>query len=315
MDDSASLSTPPIDVAKVLQAKAPALLNSVSAARSGTVLVGLIGAGIQRSKSPIMHEREAAALNILLSYKLIDLNVLGLGTAALGDLIAWAESAGFAGLNITHPCKQAAVACVDALSEDAKAIGAINTIVFRDRIRMGHNTDCSGFGESFRREAGGFSKRNVVLLGAGGAGSAVARALLLNHVRALAVYDTDGVRAERLVAQLNEPFRMRRAAVATDLTAALATADGLVNATPLGTDMHPGIPIDVQFIRPNMWVADINYFRLETALLAEARKIGCMTIAGRGMAIFQAGHSFELFTGKKPDVERMERHFEASPRT
>jgi shikimate dehydrogenase len=312
MPDDLAQTDPPYDVPTALRTHAPDLVDAVAGAPAGTTLVGLIGAGIRRSKSPDMHEREAVALGIPLVYRLIDLDVLSLPPEALAELMAWAEAAGFAGLNITHPCKQAAVEQVASLSDDAAAIGAINTVVFRAGTRAGHNTDCSGFGASFARESAGLSKRRALLLGAGGAGSAVARALLLAGVGALAVHDPQPERAERLAGQLCRRFGAGRAVVASGVPAAAGAADGLVNATPIGTDSHPGVPIDPGLLRPEMWVADINYFRPETDLLAAARKLGCRTIAGKGMAIFQAAHAFELFTGRRPDVGRMTRHFETA---
>jgi quinate/shikimate dehydrogenase (NAD+) len=314
MPDDAAQTEPPYDVSKALETRAPDLLAAAAAAVAGAVVVGLIGAGIQRSRTPAMHEREAAALGIRLIYKLIDLSVLALPPEALGDLMAWAERAGFAGLNITYPCKQAAVEFVDTRTDDGQAIGAINTVVFKDGTRLGHNTDCSGFAESFRREGAGFSKGRAVLLGAGGAGSAVAHALLLADVGSLAIHDLDAARAEALADRLCRGFGASRATAVSDVAAAVAAADGLVNATPVGADTHPGIPIDPALLRPEMWVVDVNYFAAETELLAAARTLGCRTIAGKGMAIFQAAHAFELFTGRKPDAARMERHFEAAQR-
>ena len=116
-----------------------------------SILVGLIGAGIQSSLSPAMHEREGAAQGMRYAYRLIDLDVLGLTAAALPDLVTAAERQGFAGLNITFPCKQAVIEWLDELSPDARAIGAVNTVLLGDGKRIGHNTDCSGFAESFSR--------------------------------------------------------------------------------------------------------------------------------------------------------------------
>ncbi len=116
-------------ISRTLGSDGSSLAAAVANAPKGTFLVGLIGAGIQDSRTPAMHESEADHLNIPLVYKLIDLTALSLPPEALGDLIQWAESSGFAGLNITHPCKQTAVNFVDSLSEDAAAIEAINTIV------------------------------------------------------------------------------------------------------------------------------------------------------------------------------------------
>src|SRR5579862_6338798 len=118
-----------------------------------TVLIGLIGASIQASRSPALHMREGMAQGLAYIYRLIDLEVLGLATDALPELIGAARRFRFTGLNITHPCKQSVIPLLDELSADARAIGAVNTVVFAaDGRTAGHNTDWSGFAESFRRE-------------------------------------------------------------------------------------------------------------------------------------------------------------------
>jgi quinate/shikimate dehydrogenase (NAD+) len=86
-------------------------------------------------------------------------------------------------------------------------------------------------------------------------------------------------------------------------------ADGLVHATPTGMEGHPGIALDPGLLHPRLWVADIVYRPLETELLRAARERGCRTLSGGGMVVFQAAGSFELFTGVRPDRERMLRHF------
>ncbi|TKW76757.1 MAG: shikimate dehydrogenase, partial [Bradyrhizobium icense] len=132
-----------------------------------SILVGLIGAGIQSSLSPAMHMHEGEAQGLRYTYRLIDLDVLGRTAAALPELIASAEREGFAGLNITFPCKQAVIEWLDELSPDARAIGAVNTVLFTGGRRIGHNTDWSGFAESFRRRMGDVGRGRVVLFGAG----------------------------------------------------------------------------------------------------------------------------------------------------
>jgi Shikimate dehydrogenase substrate binding domain len=161
---------------------------------SQPILVGLIGAGIQSSLSPAMHQREGAAQGFGYTYRLIDLDLLGLTAAALPDLMASAEREGFAGLNITFPCKQAVIERLDELSPDARAIGAVNTVLFGNGRRIGHNTDCSGFAESFRRAMANARRDRVVLFGAGGAGAAVAHALLTLDTRQLVLLDVDAGR-------------------------------------------------------------------------------------------------------------------------
>lgn len=273
-------------------------------------LLGLIGEGIQKSRTPAMHELEGDAQGLRVLYRLIDLHELGLGPDALPELLMAAERMGFSGLNITHPCKQAVIPLLHDLSPDARALGAVNTIVFSDGKRIGHNTDCSGFAENFRRGLGGAARERVVQIGAGGAGAAVSWALLKEGVRELAIADVDASRAQRLADLLCAAFGAGRALVCADLAAAAARANGIVNCTPIGMAAHPGSPLDPALLRPDMWVADIVYFPLETELLAQARKIGCRTLSGGGMAVFQAVDAFRLFTGREPDVDRMIRRFD-----
>jgi quinate/shikimate dehydrogenase (NAD+) len=273
------------------------------------LLLGLIGAGIQASRAPAMHETEAAAHGIRCIYKLIDLTTLGLHVDALADLLTAAERLGFAGLNITHPCKQAVIPLLTELSSAARAIGAVNTVLLRDGRRIGHNTDWWGFAESFRRGFADAPRRNVVQLGAGGAGVAVAHALLTLGTGLLAIADIDSDRAEALARQLCSRFGADRAAACGDVPAALAMADGLVNATPVGMVGHPGMPLAVALLRPSLWVAEVIYFPLETELLRAARAKGCRTLDGGGMAVMQAAEAFRLFSGIAADPERMLRHF------
>jgi shikimate dehydrogenase len=274
-----------------------------------SILVGLIGAGIQSSLSPAMHEREGEAQGLRYEYRLIDLDVPGRTAAALPELIASAEREGFAGLNITFPCKQAVIECLDELSPDARAIGAVNTVLFRGGRRIGHNTDWSGFAESFRRSTGDVRRGRVVQFGAGGAGAAVAHALLTLDVRTLVLIDTDGARAAALAETLCGRFGAGRAIALDDTGSALRGADGLVNATPVGMAKFPGLPLPAKLLSPELWVADVVYFPLETALLAEARARGCRTLSGAGMAVFQAAEAFRLFSGVEPDADRMLAHF------
>jgi quinate/shikimate dehydrogenase (NAD+) len=274
-----------------------------------SILVGLIGAGIQSSLSPAMHEREGAAQGFGYTYRLIDLDLLGLTAAALPDLMASAEREGFAGLNITFPCKQAVIDWLDELSPDARAIGAVNTVLFGNGRRIGHNTDCSGFAESFRRAMPDIRRDRVVLFGAGGAGAAVAHALLTLETRQLVLVDVDAGRARDLAEALRVRFGAGRALALEDPAAAIAGADGMINATPVGMARFPGLPLPADLLSSDLWVADIVYFPLETQLLATANSRGCRIMSGAGMAVFQAAGAFRLFSGAEPDTNRMLAHF------
>jgi shikimate dehydrogenase len=268
-------------------------------------LIGLIGTGIQGSLTPAMHMQEAEALGFRHIYRLIDLTVLGPGTDALPDLLTAAERMGFNGLNITHPCKQLVLPLLHELADDARAIGAVNTVVFKDGKRVGHNTDASGFAAAFRRGLADVRLARVVQLGAGGAGCAVANAALGLGIGQLELVDTDAARAQDLAARLCARFGGGRAIVSHSLADSVAAADGLINSTPLGMAKYPGQAVPAEMLRPGHWVADIVYFPLETALLASARAKGCRILNGGGMAVFQAVEAFRLFTGATPDPERM----------
>jgi len=276
------------------------------------VLVGLIGAGIQASRTPAMHEREGAEQGLRYIYKLIDLDVLRLGPGALSELVTAARRMGFAGLNITYPCKQTIIPLLDELTPDAHALGAVNTVVFQDGRSIGHNTDWWGFAESFKRELADVVRDRVVQFGAGGAGAAVAHALLELGVQELIIVDTDPVRAEHLSAELCDRFGANRAVgLVGTLDEAVATANGVVNTTPVGMAKYPGMALPAHLLRPELWVADIVYFPLETELLRSARALGCRSMGGGGMAVFQAVGAFRLFTGVEPDPERMRQHFQS----
>lgn len=274
-----------------------------------SILAGLIGAGIQASRTPAMHEHEGDAQGIRYLYRLIDLDQLKLDSTALPDLLSAAERMSFTGLNITFPCKQAIIPLLDELSDEARGIGAVNTVVFKDGKRIGHNTDCLGFSEGFKRGLGDVERRRVVQMGAGGAGAAVAHALLSEGVEQLSIFDVEAERAQALAANLNKHFGSPRAQAGGDLSAAMSEADGLVNTTPMGMAKLPGMPVPKELLRKELWVAEIVYFPLETELLREARAIGCRTLDGGNMAVFQAVKAFELFSGAEADAQRMLEHF------
>jgi shikimate dehydrogenase len=272
--------------------------------------LGLIGSGIQASKAPALHEAEAAAQGIRCVYQLLDLDVLNVGAGHLAELLADAERRGFAGLNITHPCKQAVIPLLHELSPNAQAVGAVNTVHFCGGRRTGYNTDAWGFEEGFRHDMQGASVAAVAQVGAGGAGAATAYALLELGARELRILDIDPSRAEALAAGLSERFPDREVRAWRELSAATHGVDGIVNATPMGMAKHPGSAVPAGLLRPDLWVADIVYFPRETELLRTARAMGCRTLDGGGMAVYQAVRAFEIFTGRTADADRMRRHFE-----
>jgi shikimate dehydrogenase len=267
------------------------------------VVVGLIGAGIGGSLSPQLHEREAALLGFEYEYRLLDLDELDRPATDVGALVREARRDGLRGLNVTHPCKQLVLGELDALSAEAEALGAVNTVVFDDDRVVGHNTDSSGFREAFERRLPGARTDRVVLLGAGGAGAAVGQAILAAGAGHVTILDVERDRAEALAQRCGAD-----AASMDELDAALARADGLIHATPTGMDAHPGSAVPADLLDPRLWVADVVYMPIETQLLKDARERGCRTLDGAAMVALQAAGSLELFTGARPDRDRMLEH-------
>jgi shikimate dehydrogenase len=178
-------------------------------------LVGLIGSGIGPSLSPALREREADHHGLRYLYRTIDIADLGLDAGAAGCLVRTARRFGYTGLNITHPCKQTVIEHLDELAPEAATLGAVNTVTFEAGRAVGHNTDWTGFA----RGLPGAPTRRIVQLGAGGAGSAVAHALLALGAERVDVVDEREERAAALVAALSDSFGADRAGVNQDLAA------------------------------------------------------------------------------------------------
>lgn len=271
-------------------------------------LVGLIGANIGQSLSPALHEDAFAAIGIVGHYHLMDVDTLPGRT--LPDLLAAARTAGFAGVNVTFPFKEAVIPLLDAVSPEARQIGAVNTVVIDPAGRTtGHNTDRSGFRSAFLEAFGPDAARgrSVLQLGAGGAGRAVAFALRDLGVARLGIYDRDRQRAHNLCADLGEGCEV----LATPESVAPAAA-GIVNATPIGMTGHPGLPMTPALVQPGQFVADVIYTPLETDFLKQARARGARTMGGAGMCVHQAVDAFRHFTGETPDIARLKRAFAAA---
>ena len=171
-------------------------------------------------------------------------------------------------------CKQAVIPLLDELAEEAQAIGAVNTVVRRGDRLVGHNTDGAGWSWGFRRALPAADLSRAVLIGAGGAGSACADAVLRLGATHLVIVDKDVPRAMALAARLNAHFDDGRASASADLRAALHRASGLIHATPTGTPNTPGLPLPAELLRHTMWVSDIVHVPLETALLNHDRPGG-----------------------------------------
>jgi shikimate dehydrogenase len=273
-------------------------------------LVGLIGGNIMKSLSPALHHDAFQAAGIDGFYQLMDVDKLA--GRSLPQLLDAARTAGFAGTNVTFPFKQDVLALLDAVDPEARQIGAVNTVVFgADGTSTGYNTDRRGFRRSFEEGLGRASAdgKIVVQVGAGGAGRAVAFALMDLGVAQLILHDREPAQARTLLADLAMHYGAGRSRLSADLAAEVATADGVANATPVGMHGIPGNPVPVDALHKGQWAADVIYTPIETAFIKAAAAKGCRVLTGGGMCVHQAAEAFRLFTGIEPDTKRMSRTF------
>src|SRR5699024_8360437 len=253
-----------------------------------TLLLGLIGYGIAKSRTPGMHEAEGLAQGIPTTYRVIDTGEAPAKDWALKDLLQAARTLGFNGLNITHPHKQEVLEFLDEVDERAAKIGAVNTVVIRDGKFYGYNTDVTGFGRGLEQGLPDAKLDSDVPVAAGGAGNAVAHSLIAAGVMNLYDADLDPVRAHQLAANVAASaiptagsFTVTGVDMA-DVEGYITEADGVVNATPVGMAQLPGTAFDTSILKPSQWVSDVIYLPLETQLLREAKEIGCAVIDGSG---------------------------------
>lgn len=288
------------------------ITGSDSATAQHPYLLGLLGAGVGPSLTPPMHMEEARHHGLSYVYRVIDTGADHLDDAQLSELLHSIVRLGFDGLNVTFPYKQQVLPLLDDLSPTARRLGAVNTVLVRDGRLEGHNTDVTGFAQALENHLAGASLASVVQVGAGGAGAAVADALLDRGVERLTVVDRDEQRATTLASELGQRYGDRdiSAVPADAIGEALEDADGMVNCTPTGMAHHPGSPVDPRLLRTHHWVADIVYRPLETELLVAARHRGCRVLHGGYMAVYQAARTFELVTGRSPRPARMLQHLE-----
>jgi shikimate dehydrogenase len=203
------------------------------------------------------------------------------------------------------------VPLLDELSPDARQIGAVNCVTFAASGRAaGYNTDRVGFRRNFEEGLGvaSVAGKTAVLVGAGGAGRAVAFGLMDLGVGMLVVHDTDRRQMASLIGDLDSHCA-GRCRMAMSLADDIAAAAGVVNATPVGMLGIGGVPFPPETLMPHHWVADVIYTPLETPLIAAARARGARVLTGGGMCVHQAAETFRLFTGREADLARMHRTF------
>ena len=268
--------------------------------------LGIFGWPVAHSKSPAMHESAARALGIPLVYE-----KFAVEPAALDAAIAEKHSSGITGYNLTVPHKQAVIPLLDSLSTEAKAIGAVNTVVKTEDGYVGHNTDAPGFVRSL--EEGGVQPEGlrVSIVGAGGA----ARAGIVGLAKAGAARITAIARRPEQAAALVEDLRPHvnaelDARALDDAREVFGETDLLVQATSATLESNPeadafakALPMDA--LPSNAAVVDMVYKPLRTSVLARAERLGLHTVDGLGMLLHQGAIAFEMWTGRTPPLDVM----------
>lgn len=273
---------------------------------SGTTrVVGVIGDPVAHSLSPGMHNAAYAAQGLDQVY--VAFHVL---PERLEQAVQGIRALGLAGVNVTIPHKQNIIPFLDELATSARLIGAVNTVVNRNGILIGHNTDGAGFLESLRTEAGFTPEKcRVLILGAGGAARAIGVQLALSGAARVDIANRTVERAAKLAGFLSAELNVASAAYGlASLTPALTEPyDLLVQTTSWGMAPHDDVPplLDPEALHPHALIADIVYTPQETSLLRAARERGCRTLEGLGMLVHQAALAHELWTGQKAPVAVM----------
>jgi shikimate dehydrogenase len=254
--------------------------------------LGLFGTGIQKSLAPFLHLQAGLQRGFELSYELFDLPPDS--SRELLGLLQQRQAEGFVGVNVTHPFKEVAAGLIQVSNPHIKSIGSVNTVRFADW--QGINTDYSGFIRAYRAQFA-TPPGSVLLLGAGGAGKAVAFALAALGASQIRLTDTNLSRAEDLAARL--PINCEVYSP-TDLKQA-AQADGIVNCTPIGMYQYPGLPLETSLIGGQRWAFDAIYTPLETAFLREVKAKGLEILSGAELFFYQGVDAFEWWSGQKLD--------------
>jgi len=262
-----------------------------------TQIFGIMGHPVEHSLSPVMHNAAFEALGIHAVYVpfMVKPEDLGRATMAL-------RAMGISGVNVTIPHKGGVIEFLDELDASAKQIGAVNTIVHRNKKLYGYNTDGPGFILSLRKD-GHFDPagKRVVILGAGGAAAAAAMSLADAGVRRIVIANRDKSRAEVLAKRVKKHFERETLPVALDEVRALywliKESDLLVNATSVGLNASEKLSLNLNSLHSKLFVYDLVY--RETQLLKTAKRKGLKCLDGLGMLVSQGARSFELFTGKR----------------
>lgn len=266
-----------------------------------TLLMGLMGSGIARSRMPRLQQYLGSLAQVSLDYQLID----GEQVAGFDPVqrVHQAMAAGFHGLNVTHPYKQKVYDLVQQPAVSGhEIIGSYNTLKFEQGRIYGANTDYSGFVRGYRYRRGVTEPGKVVLCGAGGVGRAIGFGLADLGASHISIFDLVEEQAQSLCKALQRQGVSTSVVAADDLQNAMQAADGLVNCTALGMYKYPGSAFPAAAIGAQQWAFDAVYTPLETEFIVQCRQAGMQCVSGFDLWVFQGLDAFRIFTGVDVDA-------------
>ena len=275
-----------------------------------TTMLGLIGTPVEHSKSPAMYNHCFAKYGLDWAYLAFDIPL-----EKAGDAVQAIRALHMRGANVTMPCKNAVIPYLDELTPAAKAIQAVNTIVNDNGRLVGHNTDGCGYTQNLRRNGVEVKGKRIVLLGGGGAASAIAIQAALEGAAEIAVFnrrDEFWPRVKKGLETIGQAapgcrITLRDLDDREGLRAAIDGCDILSNATRVGMAPYEDASniTDLSWFRRDLVVTDVVYSPAETRMLREARTAGCRTCDGLGMLLCQGAEAFRLYSGLEMPIEEI----------
>jgi shikimate dehydrogenase len=259
------------------------------------IQLGLIGDNIKASRAPILHRLCGRMTGLDVAYDRLIPKDMDL---SFDEVFSYAQNNGFRGVNVTLPYKERVVEKLIIEDQDVLRIGAVNTVVFTAEGPKGYNTDFSGFVTGYRTQFGDKAPGRVVMFGAGGVGKAVAFGLKRLKASEIIFIERDTAKAQELADAINDSEKgvtFARVGTLDDL----ATADGVINCTPLGMVGYGGSPVPEGQFPPAKWAFDAVYTPVDTPFKAQAEAAGAEFMSGYELYYFQGVDAYEFFTGIK----------------
>ncbi|UTW10133.1 shikimate dehydrogenase family protein [Marinobacterium rhizophilum] len=264
--------------------------------------LGLIGQSIAQSRSPALHGMLGEMHDLAVSYELHE--PADASEAAFAATLKRLREQGYRGVNVTFPYKQLALGHAAEVYQGARLVGSTNTLNLGGTVAA-HNTDYSGFIRGYRGRVGEHAAGRVLLIGAGGVGRAVAFGLFEVGATEVMIADLNANSAASLAGALNTAGFKASSVAPEDLEAIAASADGLVNCTPVGHYKTPGLPIAAELIGSQRWAFDAVYTPIDTEFLVAAHRQGLSIVSGFDLFIYQGIDAFEIFTGVRADAAKV----------